>query len=131
MDFKTMTNAMFFSKKDWKYVTNEDKESIFFIFNRFMAKQYPKQAQLFNIKEIDKASCMDIWFNFLKKEFKVPFWFWKGPTKKKSPDIKGWEIIQEFNTYLKSDDIYMLCKLFPKDVKDEIKRLETIKKEQD
>lgn len=130
MDFKTLSNIMFFSKKDWRGVTNEDKESLFFIFNRYMAKQYPKQAELFNIKEIDKATCMDIWFNFLKKEFKVPFWFWKGPTKKKSPDIKGWEILQEFDSFLKQEDILMLCKLFPKEVKDEIKRLETIKKEQ-
>lgn len=130
MDFKTLTNIIFFSKKDWRIITNEEKESLFFIFNRFMSKQYPKQAQLFNVKNIDKATCMDIWFNFLKKEFKVPFWFWKGPTKKKSPDIKGWEIIQEFNNQIRTEDIFTLCKLFPKEVKEEIKRLEEIVKEQ-
>lgn len=131
MDFKTLTNIMFFNKRDWRTVSNEDKESLFFIFNRYMSKQYPKQAQLFNTKEIDKATCMDIWFTFLKKEFKVPFWFWKGATKKKSPEIKGWEIIQEFDNQLRIEDIYTLCQLFPKEVKEEIKRLESIKKEQE
>ena len=52
-----------------------------------MSKKYPKQSQFFNDKNIDKITSMDIWFEFLKKETRIPFWFWRGSTKVKEP---GW-----------------------------------------
>lgn len=112
-------------------MTDKDKETIFFIFNRYMAKNYPKQAQAFNYQGIDKATAMDIWFQFLRNQVRIPQWFWKGPTKKKEPSVKGWQIIQEFCQTLRVEDIYIACELFPTDVKKEIERLETIKKEQE
>lgn len=111
-------------------VTDKDKDGIFFIFNRYMSKMYPKQAQAFNIKGIDKATAIDIWFQFLRSQIRVPNWFWKGPTKKKDPDVKNWQILQEFNTELSINDIYLLVELFNKETKEEIKRLELIKEEQ-
>jgi hypothetical protein len=90
MDFKSLVDIYFYKKKDWSSVTNQDKESLFFIFNRYMAKKYPKQAQFFNDKSIDKATAMDVWFMFLKSEVRVPIWFWKGPTKRKDPQVKDW-----------------------------------------
>ena len=129
MDFKTIVNTIFFAKNDWANVTDADKESLFFIFNRYMAKKYPKQAQFFNKKNVDKATAMDIWFLQLKKETRVPFWFWPGPTKRKDPPIKDWQTLQEF-WKMDIKDIYVLCELFPKDVKDEIKRIQAINEEQ-
>lgn len=130
MDFKTLTDTIFSGKRNWYLVSNEDKESLFFIFNRYMSKHHPKQAQFFNDKNIDKVIAMDIWFEFLKKENRVPFWYWKGPTKRKSNLIKGSEIILDFYTNMKTNELDSLCLLFPKDVKEEIKRLEEIRKEQ-
>lgn len=129
MDFKTLTTIIFQNKKDWNMLTNSDKESLFFIFNRYMSKMYPKQAQAFNTKGIDKITAMDIWFQFLRSQVRIPQWFWKGPTKKKDPDLKGWQILQEFNTELSINDIYLLIELFNKETKEEIKRLELIKEE--
>ena len=128
IDFKTLTTIIFQNKKDWAEVSNDDKESLFFIFNRYMSKHYPKKAQFFNVPNIDKSICMDIWFLSLQSERSVPFWFWPGPTKKKAPVIKDWEVVRDF-WKMDMDNIYKLCELFPKDVKAEIKRLQLINKE--
>lgn len=128
MDFKTITDIIFTKKRLWPEVTDDEKESLFFIFNRYMSKKYPIQANQFNHKFADKALAMDIWFLFLKNEVRVPFWFWKGPTKKKDPSIKGWQEIRSFYE-LPINDIHTLCEMYPADVKAEIKRLETINKE--
>ena len=131
MDFKTFSTIIFQNKRDWRLVDDMTKDQIFFIFNRYMAKYYPKQSNLFNKKGIDKISAIDVWYQFLKSQVRVPTWFWRGPTKKKDPDAKGWQILQEFNNQLKVRDIYTMCQLFPKEVKLEITRLELIKKEQE
>jgi len=128
MDFKTLVNIIFFAKNDWKKISDNDKEQLFFIFNRYMSKKYPKQAQFFNVKNIDKATAMDIWFLQLKKETRLPVWFWPGPTKRKDPPIKDWQIIQDF-WKLSINDIYILCDMFPEDVKLEIKRIQLINQE--
>lgn len=128
MDFKSLVDIYFYKKKDWSSVTDQDKESLFFIFNRYMAKKYPKQAQFFNDKSVDKATAMDVWFMFLKSEVRVPIWFWKGPTKRKDPQVKDWQVVRDF-CELNMNDIYLLCELFPNDVKEEIKRIELINKE--
>jgi hypothetical protein len=93
MDFKTIINTIFYNKKNWKNISNKDKEDLFFIVNRYMGKKYPKLAQTLNVKNIDKATAMDIWFIFFKNEYKVPDWFWKGKTKRTEPDIKDWKIL--------------------------------------
>jgi len=128
MDFKGLVNIFFFSKKDWNQVTDADKESLFFIFNRYMAKKYPKKSQFFNKKNVDKATAMDIWFIQMKKETRIPSWFWPGPTKRKDPGIKDWQLIQEF-WKLGLNDIYVLCDMFPDETKAEIKRIQSINEE--
>lgn len=128
MDFKTIVDTIFINKRNWKNITNDEKNSLFFIFNRYMSKKYPKQAQYFNEKSIDKATAMDVWFEFLKKEGRVPFWFWKGPTKKKDPDIKDWQVVRDFYE-MNIKDIYLLCELCPDDLKLEIKRIKLINAE--
>lgn len=125
MDFKTITDIMFVKKKNWGTLTNADKESMFFIFNRFMGKKYPKQSQYFNDKAIDKATAMDIWFMFLKNEIRTPQWFWKGPTKRIDPPIKDWKVVQDFYE-MNLEDIYFMCEIFPDEFKEEIKRINKI-----
>jgi len=129
MDFKTIVTFMFQNKNKWNELSNTDKETFFFIFNRYMSKKYPKQSQYFNDKNIDKATSMDIWFQFLKKETRTPFWFWKGATKRKEPDMKNWQLLRDFYE-LEIKDIDVICEMFPNDVKEEIKRLELIKNEE-
>lgn len=129
MDFKSLVNIFFYSKKDWNQVTDEDKESLFFIFNRYMSKKHPKIAQFFNERGVDKATAMDLWFLQMKKENRVPGWFWPGATKRKDPPIKDWQLIQDF-WKLSLNDIYVLCDMFPDDTKAEIKRIQAINEEQ-
>ncbi len=128
MDFKTITTTIFQDKKNWDKIEDSDKESLFFIFNRFMSKKYPKQAQYFNDRNIDKATSFDIWFQYLKKEVRIPYWFWKGPTKKKDPEIKDWQVVRDFYE-MDIKDVYLLCELFPTEFKEEIKRINLINKE--
>lgn len=128
MDFKSIVNILFYNKKDWHIVSDIDKENLYFIINRYLAKKYPKKAQFFNKKNIDKATAMDIWFFQLKNENKVPYWFWSGPTKRKEPNIKDWKVIQEFWD-ISLENIYALCDMFPDEVKAEIKRINLINEE--
>jgi hypothetical protein len=127
MNFKDIVDIIFYKKRDWTLVEDKDKESVFFIFNRYMAKKYPKQAQFFNKRDVDKSTAMDIWFQFLQKETSVPFWFWKGSTKKKIPKIDNYELLQDFYK-MNINDIYFLYQMFPKETKEEIKRLLQITK---
>ncbi len=39
MDFKSLVDIYFYKKKDWALLTDQDKDSLFFIFNRYMAKK--------------------------------------------------------------------------------------------
>ena len=128
MDFKGIVNIMFYAKNDWHTVSDSDKESLFFIVNRYLSKKYPKKAQFFNKQNIDKATAMDIWFYSLKNENRVPYWFWSGPTKRKDPPIKEWKVIQDF-WGISLENIYALCDMFPNEVKTEIKRINLINEE--
>lgn len=126
--FKDIVDIMFYNKRNYVELSDIDKQSMFFIFNRYMAKKYPKQAQFFNNHTMDKATCMDIWFQFLQKETRVPHWFWKGPTKVKTPKIPDYQLLQEFHN-LSIKDIYLLYELYPTELKQEIKRLLLITKQ--
>lgn len=128
MDFKTIVDTLFQNKRGWTDITNKEKENFFFIFNRYMSKKYPRQAQFFNDKYIDKATAFDIWFNFFSTEVRTPYWFWKGATKKKDPEIKDWQLVRDFHE-MGLNDIYLLCEMFPKEFKEEIKRITLINKE--
>jgi len=130
VNFKTIVDTVYVKKSQYTYLTNEDKEKFFFIFNRYMSKKYPIQAQFFNKPNIDKASAMDIWFQFLSKEIRVPFWFWRGKTKKTTPKTKDWKILQEYyNGELSVDDILLLEEFDINAMKDELKRIKKINKE--
>lgn len=122
MDFKSIVNIIFNNKNKWHLVTDKDKEDVFFIFNRFMSKQYPLQSNFFNKKKIDKITAMDIWYNFLSSINKTPYWFWKGPTKKKAPKNKDWKLLQDYYK-CSIEDIYYWIELFPKEVNKKIKQI--------
>jgi prolyl oligopeptidase PreP (S9A serine peptidase family) len=78
-----ITNTIFKNKSDWKWVTDEQKEAYFFIINRMMSKKYPTKAQLFNIKNIDKVSSMNLWYQFMLDK-PYPKWFWSKSKKENS-----------------------------------------------
>jgi hypothetical protein len=85
-DLKLVGNAMFYKKSDWVNVPDEEKESCFFIFNRYFAKKFPEKAQLLNLKSIDKITAMNLWYQFMLKQ-PYPNWFWSKSEKGEKPEI--------------------------------------------
>ena len=75
-----VANAIFTKKSEWKNITDEDKEKFFFVFNRYFAKKYPEKAQLLNLKNIDKVSAFDLWYQFMLDK-PYPKWFWSKSEK--------------------------------------------------
>jgi hypothetical protein len=85
-DLKLVGNAMFYKKSDWVNVPDEEKESCFFIFNRYFAKKFPEKAQLLNLKSIDKITAMNLWYQFMLNK-PYPNWFWSKSDKGHKSEI--------------------------------------------
>jgi hypothetical protein len=91
-----VANAMFKNKREWGNITEEDKNKFFFIFNRYFCKKFPEKSQLLNLKNIDKATALDIWYYFMLKQ-PYPKWFWsKSEIKSEKPIISE----KDFNLLL-------------------------------
>lgn len=126
IDFITLANIIFKDKNKYKFVSDEEKESNFFVLNRKFAFKYLKQAQFFNNKNIDKPSSLDIWYQvFYKTTNGTPKWWWqtKQPAKPKlefnSKDLK---LIKEHYN-ITDKDINFLIKFYSEKLKDDIIRL--------
>jgi hypothetical protein len=127
-----VANAMFKFKNDWIYnskkekVTDDEKIKYFFVFNRYFSKKYPEKAQLLNLKSIDKATAMDLWFHFMKTQ-PYPDWFWsKSPKQEKEmPEKEYKQLLRHLS--IKESDLDYLIDRFPEFIKDEqayLKKLE-------
>jgi len=127
-----VANAMFKFKNDWIYnskkdkVTDDEKIKYFFVFNRYFSKKYIQKAQLLNLKSIDTATAMDLWFHFMKTQ-PYPDWFWsKSPKQEKEmPEKEYKQLLRHLS--IKESDLDYLIDRFPEFVKDEqayLKKLE-------
>jgi hypothetical protein len=98
-------NAMFKDRESWKYVNDELKEKYFFIVNRNLSKKYPEKAQLFNTKNIDKVSSMNLWYSFMYNK-PYPKWFWNKMLKENNPKIsdKDYQFLL-YNLKVKKTDL--------------------------
>ncbi len=128
-DIKLVADAMFYKKENWVNIPDVEKESCFFIFNRYFSKKYPDKSQLLNSKNIDKITAMDIWFHFMKNK-PYPRWFWsKSPSKLESKisdkDIK--ELLKILN--IKKSDLDFLVENNYDFIKDEIKYYKSLEKQ--
>jgi hypothetical protein len=132
MDLKTFVNALFVNKRAWAQISDKEKESYFFIFNRYMAKRHPLSAQKFNRKGVDKASAMDVWFETFKRDIRVPAWFWAGgkQLRKKTPAEAHAAVLGPWHG-MRPEDALLLAELFPEDAKQEAARIERVQAEKD
>lgn len=129
-----VANAIFKFKNDWIYnsngdkITDDDKETFFFIFNRYFSKTYPDKAQLLNYKNIDKVMAMDIWFHFMKSQ-PYPNNFWSKTTKveKEIPE-KEYKLLLK-HLKIKDIDLDYLLDKHPDFIKEELTYLKKIEKE--
>jgi hypothetical protein len=95
-NLKLVADAMFTNKVNWEDLPDEEKETSFFVFNRYFAKKYPELSQLLNLKTIDKLAAMDLWYYYFRNK-PYPQWLWsKSETQSKS-DIseKEFKLLQE------------------------------------
>lgn len=85
-NLKLVADAMFSNKVKWSDIPDEEKESCFFIFNRYFAKRFLEKSQLLNLKTIDKVTAMDLWYNFMKGK-PYPNWFWSKSEKSDKSEV--------------------------------------------
>jgi len=118
-----LSKTMFTNKENWKWVTDEQKQQFFFIFNRYFSRRYPEFSQLLNDKSIDKSVGMDLWAYFIMDK-PYPQWFWpksKKTTKSDKDDNHFEELLETFG--LKEQELKFIMDNYPDEVNDEINYL--------
>lgn len=106
MTLNDLIKIIFENKSQWGKVSNEDKEKLFFIFNRLMSYDFPEMSQSLNHKNISTIAGMDAWFYFLmNKKYK---WKWKDKKQSIEETIKKDSGLSTFElnlvkTYYKED----------------------------
>jgi hypothetical protein len=110
----------------WDKITVEEKEKNFFIFNRYFSKVYPEQAQLLNLKNIDKVVGMELWYQFMKTE-PYPDWFWSKSEKSDKPILapKDYKMLL-VSLKVKPDDLDYLIEKHYEFIKDELSYLKKV-----
>ena len=131
VDFITLANIIFKDKDKYKFVSDEEKETNFFMLNRKYAIKFLKQAQFFNNKNINRASAMDVWYQvFYKTTNGTPQWWWKTKVeaKPKSEFINADIKLVKSHYDITDSDIKFLIKFQPEKLKEDIKRLKKFNK---
>ena len=128
-DLKLVGNAMFYKKGDWVNVPDEEKESCFFIFNRYFAKKYPEMSQLLNLKTINKVTAMNLWYEFMLDK-PYPNWFWSKSDKTEKSVIgdKDYKLLLQKLKIKDLDLDYLIMNHFDF-IKEELKYYKSIEKE--
>ena len=130
VDFITLANIIFKDKSKYKFVSDEEKETNFFMLNRKYAIKFLKQSQFFNNKNINRASAMDVWYQiFYKTTNGTPQWWWKTKVdaKPKSEFINTDIKLVKSHYDITDSDIKFLIKFQPEKLKEDIKRLKKFK----
>lgn len=128
-DLKQTAEFLFQNRSQYHTLTDDDKEYIFFIINRFCSRLFPKQAQLLNNRMQDKAAALDVWYNFFRNYTKIPYKFWGRKNKTKTVTevpTRYLNILRNMNEEiwsgkLSEDDFRLLWHMKPDDVKFETK----------
>lgn len=128
-NLKEVADAMFYKRNQWVKISDEDKETCFFIFNRYFSKRYPEKSFLFNNKNIDKVNAMNIWYAFMSGK-SYPKWFWsKSKSLEKDKVIK-----KDFNLLLvklriKESDLDYLIEHHYEFIKEELSHWKKVEKQ--
>ena len=123
-----VSNCIFKNPEHWVYVTDDMKKKYFFIFNRYMSKKYPEQAQFLNDKLIDEVLGMNLIHAFLSKKT-YPRWFWSKSEKKAEKKILFNEkdlVSLQSRLDIKQDELEILVTYYPNEIKDELKYIKAL-----
>ena len=128
-DLKLVGNAMFYKKREWVNVPDEEKESCFFVFNRYFAKKYPEMSQLLNLKTINKVTAMNLWYEFMLDK-PYPNWFWSKSDKTEKSVIgdKDYKLLLQKLKIKDLDLDYLIVNHF-EFIKEELKYYKSVEKE--
>jgi hypothetical protein len=128
MDFIEVANSIFVNKSRYKLISDKDKIDTYYHINKklflcrkdkkslsvvssFMNK---KSKNIYNTPTLDKASAIDMWNLFLRKETSVPFeWYSKSKKIKTDKTDKNIpksdkEMIMEYENLSESDYNFLL-----------------------
>jgi hypothetical protein len=128
-NLKLVADAIFTNKVNWSDISDEEKQSCFFIFNRYFSKKYPDKSQLLNLKNIDKVTSMDLWYHFFKGK-PYPNWFWSKNESKQKQDFSESDcklLLEKLK--IKPFDLEYLIKNHLDFVKEELKYYKNLQKE--
>jgi len=126
IDFIQAVDCIFKNKQNYKKLTDDDKIDNFFMINRKFAIKYYKVAEFFNNKYVDKASSLDLWFNYFQNNIGIPGWYWAKSTTIKEKDYKIPKADKELfmkNEKIDEKEFDFLITNFRDDVIYEIKKL--------
>jgi hypothetical protein len=123
-----ITNAMFKDKKNWIWVSDDQKNEFFFIINRLLAKRFPEKSQLLNLKSIDKVAGLDLWFHFMKDK-PYPNWIWSKTEKEKGPIVDSDYKLLLHNLKIKDIDLDYLIEYHFDFVKEELNYFKKLEKQ--
>lgn len=121
MDLSGVVRILFRDKHKYKHLSDEEKESAFFIINRRMAKYSAFNANTLNRKGIDMSMGLDIWYSFCQNTSDVPRNFWNG--------LKNISRKKDILDGLSDTDKYIITNFFKQDYDDYIKSLKPKKEE--
>jgi hypothetical protein len=122
MEFNQLVRIIFQSKDNYEHINPEEKEKLFFIFNRTITRGNPLIADALNRKGIDKSLATDVWFNYAKNTTRPPDWFTPNWSKLKK---------DKENSLLKKYDSIdrKILSFYPEALEEERKRIEKEKEE--
>jgi hypothetical protein len=128
-NLKLVADAIFTNKVKWEDVPDEEKETSFFVFNRYFAKKYPHLSQLLNLKTIDKLTAMDLWYYYFRNK-PYPQWLWSKSEKSDKLDVSESEFkLLQQKLRLKDIDLQYLIDNHLDIVKEELKYFKNLEKQ--
>ena len=135
MVFIEITNTLFNNKSKYKNISDKDKEDAFYIINKkmYLGKKNNRTlstiSNFFNKKNMDKASCLDLWFLYLQDIKNTPhWWFTKNPftkTKVKKVPKADKEMLMEYENITEKEYDF-LYEHYKDDVEYKIKLLKRL-----
>jgi len=131
MELFDVVKAVFGPSKAWESVGKADKVRNFFMVNRFMAIQFPVQANEFNNTRIVPEHVLNWWHSALSPKFgKAPKWIFTSVSKKDSSKstkkVQNFDLVEDFvrlKFELGKRDLLELKQFYPEQYHDWLKSL--------
>ena len=126
MKLTDVTNLIFINRDKYKSeMSLKDKDTNFFIINRFLLRRYPQLSIKFNYKSIDKALGLDLLFLKIKPDAYYNNWFWykKKSTEKKDLTKEDYRLLIEHLELKDNSDIDRLYEIDKKALMKELKKI--------